>query len=96
MQTLVEATSRTLLPRGNGDRATRASKAHVILPVLDGALEEALTRFARENPIMEAAYLVTADRTGTIDQLLPRGDAGRRRGYPAIFLIFRNRVALRR
>lgn len=78
VQALLETTRRTLLPRSHGYRATRAPKAHIILAVLDGALEESLARLARENPVVKAAYFVSANRAGTVDQLLPRRDTGRR------------------
>lgn len=67
VQAFVEATGWTFLPRSYGDRATSTSKAHVIFSVLDSTLEETFARFARENPIMETAYLVATNRTRTVD-----------------------------
>lgn len=87
VQALFEATGRTLLPRGHSDRTACASKAHIVLTILDGAFEKSFARFAREDAVVEAAYLVAANRTGTIYQLLPGGDARRRRRYSTVFLI---------
>lgn len=74
VEALIEATGRALLPRGHSDRTTCASKAHIVLAILDGALEESFARFTREDTIMEAAYLVTANRARTVYQLLPCRD----------------------
>jgi len=67
IEALVEAAGWALFPRGHGDRTTCASKAHIVLTILDGALEKSLARFTREDAIMEAAYLVTANRAGTVN-----------------------------
>lgn len=75
LQTLVEPARRTLLPRGHGDGTLGPPQAHVVLPVLHGALEEALARLAAEYPVVEAGDLVAADRARAVYQLLA-GDAG--------------------
>jgi hypothetical protein len=68
VQALFETTRGALLPRGDRHRTTGPAEADVVLLVLNSPLEEALARLAREYPVVEPGYLVSADRTRTTDQ----------------------------
>lgn len=71
LKALLESTGGTLFPGGDRDRAGRPPKAHVVLPVLDRPLEEAFARLAREDAVVKAGDLVTADGAGTkIERLI--------------------------
>lgn len=74
LQTLFKATRGTLFPRGNRDWTCGTADTHVVLSVLHRPLEEALAGLAGEDAVVKAGNLVPANRTGTVDQLLP-GDA---------------------
>lgn len=71
LQALFKPARRTLLPRGNGHWTSCSPDTHVILPVLHGPLEEALTGLAGKDPVMKPGDLIPTNRTRTVDQLLP-------------------------
>ena len=78
VEAFFEAAGRAFFARGDGDRTGGAPKADVVLLVLHGSLEEALTALAREDAVVEARDFVAADGARAVDELLP-GDAGLRR-----------------
>lgn len=62
-EALVESAGGAFFPGNNGDWTARASKAHIILSILDGAFEKSLARLAREYSIMKTTDLVAANWT---------------------------------
>lgn len=66
LKTLVETTCRTLLARRHRNRTDGASQTHVVFAILDGSLEETLTRFTAEDAVMEPRDFITTDRTWTV------------------------------
>lgn len=67
-QTLIESTRGALLPGGDGDGTVPASQTHVVLPILNRPLEEALARLARKYPVVEATDFVAANWTRTANE----------------------------
>jgi hydrogenase/urease accessory protein HupE len=63
VQALLEAAVRASFPLGFVDNATLISHARVDFLVLHSALEEPLARFAGQQAVVVAGYLIAADRT---------------------------------
>lgn len=60
-EALLESAGGAFFPGNNGDWTARASKAHIILSILDGAFEKSLARLAREYSIMKTTDLIPAN-----------------------------------
>lgn len=78
IKALLESTGRTLFTCSNRDRTGCSPQTHIVLLILDGPFEEALTALTRKNAVMEAGNFVAANGTRAVDQLLAR-NAGLRR-----------------
>lgn len=72
VEALFKSASRALFASGNCDGTSGPSETHIVLLVLNSALEEAFAALTREDAVVETGDLVAANGTRAVDELLSR------------------------